>query len=195
MEKDVFLVEGYHFNSLADAELAKEELKKAEYFEGRITGRSAQNLMTVYDKVLDEKVFITPVGWEYLKILQQKLREAGVPEENIRPIPMYQSFKYRVSDEVSAYAVPQRIRPAKKKKEVDKFQISVIANIFLAILVLAMFIVTLKSDNPNIINYKRTLVNQYASWDQELTEREQAIREKERELNIFTEENSETKNQ
>lgn len=191
MEKDVFLVEGYRFNSLTDAELAKEELKKAEYFEGRITGRSAQNLMTVYDKVLDEKVFITPVGWEYLKSIQQKLREAGVPEENIRPIPMYQSFKYRVSDEVSAYSVPQRIRPAKKKKEADKFQISVIVNILLVILVFAMFIITLKSDNPNILNYKRAIVDQYASWDQELTEREQAVREKERELNISTEENFE----
>lgn len=188
MEKDVFLVEGYRFNSLTDAELAKEELKKAEYFEGRIVGRSAQNLMAVYDKVLDEKVFITPVGWEYLKNIQQKLREAGIPEENIRPIPMYQSFKFRASDEVSAYSVPQRIRPTKKKKETDKFQISVMINILLVILVFAMFIVTLKSDNPNILNYKRTLVNHYASWDQDLTEREQAIREKERELGIFSEE-------
>ena len=39
-----------------------------------------------------------------------------------------------------------------------------------------------KSDNPNILNYKQVLTNQYASWEQNLTERENRIREKEQEL-------------
>ena len=45
-----------------------------------------------------------------------------------------------------------------------------------------MFLITLKSDNPNILNYKQVLTNQYASWEQNLTERENRIREKEQEL-------------
>lgn len=47
-----------------------------------------------------------------------------------------------------------------------------------------MFMITLKSDNPNILNYEKNLVNRYAAWEQELREREQVVREKERELNI-----------
>ena len=35
-----------------------------------------------------------------------------------------------------------------------------------------------------IIQYKTALENNYATWEQELTEREQVIREKERELQI-----------
>ena len=57
-------------------------------------------------------------------------------------------------------------------------------NLFLAALVIAMFAITLKSDNPNILNYKNVIVNQYASWEQELSEREQAVREKEQQLQI-----------
>ena len=38
------------------------------------------------------------------------------------------------------------------------------------------------SDNPNIINYRNAIVNEYASWEQELTEREKAVRRKEAEL-------------
>lgn len=195
MEKDEFLVGGYHFNSLTDARLAEEEIKKAEYFEERAAGRSTQNLLAVYDKILDEKIFKTPVGWEYLKKMQEELRLSGVPEENIRAIPMYSSFNHRTGDEIDAYSVKQRIKPAKPKKEINKFQVSVIINILLLLLVIAMFWVALQSKNPNILNYKQAITNQYAEWDQELTEREKVIREKERELFIEAEENGGTEKQ
>lgn len=66
----------------------------------------------------------------------------------------------------------------------NKFQISVCLNILLAVLVAAMFMITLKSDNPNILNYKNAVINEYASWDQELREREKTVREKEKALGI-----------
>ena len=40
------------------------------------------------------------------------------------------------------------------------------------------------SDNPNILNYENNLQNKYAQWEQELTERENVLREKERNLMI-----------
>ncbi len=183
-DKDNLMVDGYRFGSYQDAGLADEELKKIEYFRKRITGRTPQNLLAVYDKILDEKVFKTPVGWEYLREIQRQLRKAGVPEDMIRPIPMYMTFSHMNSDELDKSEVRQRIRPTRKKKKTNKFQISVLINVFLAILVAAMFVITLKSDNPNILNYKQTIVDQYASWEQELSEREQAVREKEQALQI-----------
>ena len=52
------------------------------------------------------------------------------------------------------------------------------------IAIIAMFTITLESDNPNVLNYERALTDRYASWEQELTEREQAVRQRERELQI-----------
>lgn len=183
-DKDNLLVDGYRFGSYQDAGLAEEEQKKIEYFRRRITGRTPQNLLAVYDKILDEKIFQTPLGWEYLKEVQQQLHTSGVPEDMIRPIPMYVTFSHMTGDELDRSEVRQRIRPFRKKKKTDKFKISLIVNVFLAILVVAMFIITLNSDNPNILNYKKVIVDQYASWEQELSEREQAVKEKERELQI-----------
>ena len=40
----------------------------------------------------------------------------------------------------------------------------------------------------NILNYEKAVTDRYASWEQDLTEREAAVREKERELRIGTEE-------
>ena len=56
--------------------------------------------------------------------------------------------------------------------------------VIFAVTVGGVFVITLNSDQPNILNYERNLQNKYASWEQELTQREQTVREKERELHI-----------
>lgn len=50
-----------------------------------------------------------------------------------------------------------------------------------------MFVITLQSDNPNILNYRQAITNEYASWEQELTERENKVREKEQKLGMEAE--------
>jgi flagellar capping protein FliD len=42
----------------------------------------------------------------------------------------------------------------------------------------------MKGSTPNILNYEKALQNRYAEWNQELSDREEAIREKEKELLI-----------
>lgn len=59
---------------------------------------------------------------------------------------------------------------------------SVIINGLLVIAVAAMFYIATTSTNPNILNYEKSLVNKYAYWEQELSERENAVRERERAL-------------
>ena len=47
-----------------------------------------------------------------------------------------------------------------------------------------MFVISFVSDQPNIINYERAITDKYASWEQELNQREQTIRDRERELKL-----------
>lgn len=179
-EQNVFCVGGYRFGTMEDAKVAEAELKKALYFEERLNGKSAPNILAVYDKLLDEKIFSTPVGWEYLRRMQEKLRMEGIEEERIRPLPMYVVFAHKEQQESSVF---DRIRSTRKvSRDKQYLRTSVMLNVFLVILVVAMFIITMTGDNPNILNYKNAITNQYASWEQELTEREQELREKEAEL-------------
>lgn len=182
-DNDKLLMNGYRFGTEKDAETAEEEIKLARYFENRMLGKSGRNRLSVYDQLLDKKVFRTPLGWEYLRHLQEELQSLGIPEEEIRPIPMYMTFVHDPEEEGRA-PVRERIRPARKRNKVNKYYVSVVINIILAIMVIAMFAITLNSDNPNILNYKNNIINQYASWEQELTERENKVREKENSLHI-----------
>ena len=45
-----------------------------------------------------------------------------------------------------------------------------------------MFIISTTGSRPTILNYEKAIQNRYATWEQELNDRESAVREKEREL-------------
>lgn len=183
-DKTDYFVEGYCFATLEDAQQAQLEQKKAAYFESKLINRNAQSMLSVYDRILDEKVFITPAGWEYVKKLQDELRALGIEEEDIRPIPMYVAFTHGNDGET---VVRQRIKTAKKKDAgKEKLKVSILLNIMFAILVAAMFAISLNSNNANILNYKSTIENKYAAWEQELTEREKLVRQKEAQLESDT---------
>ena len=61
---------------------------------------------------------------------------------------------------------------------------SIILNIVLFILVGLMFYVATTSETDNIINYRKNITNRYSSWEQDLTDREKAVREAEKKLGI-----------
>lgn len=185
MERKGQVVEGYRFGTEADKAEALLEIEKATYFEQRLSGRTAENILAVYDKMLDEKTFVTPVGWEYLKYLQERLEDEGVTKDRIRPIPMYQTFYHTDIDKKPNKGIAkERIQPSSKKKWTadEKFKLSMLANVFLCILVLALFVITLKGENANALNYRQAIINEYASWEQELSEREQALKEYRQEM-------------
>lgn len=179
-EKTDFLVDGYRFATLEDAEHAQLEQKKAAYFESKLVNKNAQNMLSVYNRILDEKVFETPTGWQYLKKMQEELQALGIPGDDISPIPMYVTFTHHHDEETN---VRQRIITAKKRDvRKERLRISILVNIVLAFLVIAMFAISLNGSNANILNYRNAIENEYASWEQELTEREKVVRQKEAQL-------------
>ncbi len=180
--KEDLLVGGYFFGSYDDANQAKRELKNAQYLEERVNSMNAKQLKAVYDKMLDEKMFSTPVGWEYLKYVQERLKAEGISENEIRPIPLYATFTSSSKDN-NEYSHIAKMHIKNNRAVVprlkNQLKTSVLVNIALIVLVIVMFVITLNSSNPNILNYKQAITDEYASWEQELTERENALKEKE----------------
>lgn len=181
-DKDSLEVNGYSFASLKDKEAAEEDAKKADYFKEKTRGRNGRALLAVYNAIVEQNIFKTPVGWEYLKKMQMQLDKDGVLEEQIPPIPVNIDLSRSAGREPVISLSGKAEENTEKEKRKAGLQISVCINILLVILVIVMFVITLKSDNPNILNYKRAIVDEYAAWDQELTERENKVRIKEQEL-------------
>ena len=69
-------------------------------------------------------------------------------------------------------------------KEQNKLRMSVVANFALAVSILLIFLITATSGETTILNYEKKLQDKYAQWEQQLTEREKAVREEEQELEL-----------
>ena len=141
-------------------------------------------------------------GLHKLKDLQEYLTTIPfIKNEDILPIPVtHPRLEESLKKQKREIAQKERVRAVrarqheKKLAKIDrkaletessgKLKISLCVNIILVVCVVAMFAMALTSDSPTIVDYQSKLLNRYASWEQELTEREKAVSEKERELGI-----------
>ena len=186
-----YTVNGFQFGSDKDRELAETEYSSIQYINGKIENRSAETILSVYQGAIERRMFRTPVGYAYLHDLQKKMVSMGMPKEKIPPIPLMQVFdnSATVEDKPRREVVANK---RKKRNELrEKNRILVIANIVLILLVIALFAISLKGSTPNMLNYRSAIINEYSSWEQELSLRECQIREKEKELGISSPEETE----
>lgn len=175
--------EGFVFASPDDVEIAKNEMKKIEYIKAKVDFKDITTLRGVYDKAIENKSFVTPIGLSFMHDLKEYI-DKNMISESVQPIPLYSTYR-RITLSPDK---PLKTRVTKaQKEELDlKTQLRNMRIIvaILAAVILAMFMITFSGENPNIINYKTAITNKYSAWEQDLTAREAAVRQKERELNI-----------
>ena len=175
-----FMVGGFMFGNDEDVKQAKEEEGTIKFLEQKINYDDTNTTLRIYDKAIKERIFKTPIGFEFLRKMQTELIRRGVPEESIKAVPLYQVFSKEQKE--------KPVRVVKKKEKPDKTRVylrySVWINIFLIIVVVGMFVISLMGETPNIVNYRFRIQDEYAAWEQELMEREAEIKERERELSL-----------
>lgn len=176
------IVDGFCYVNKEEAQLAVQENDKIEILTKKMEGCDLASAKAVYERAILNRTFRTPVGHKFLYSLRNKLIAKGVPEESLSPIPLQVHFIQM--QPLESYQ-KKEVKPVANKKQKPKVTLvgSVILNVILLIAIMAMFIITLYSDNPNIINYKTQVQNEYATWDQELKEKEKQLRIWEKELN------------
>ncbi|MCR5277969.1 MAG: hypothetical protein K6E19_00875 [Lachnospiraceae bacterium] len=183
MNKEELTFDGFVFANKDDLEIAKNEARKIDYLEKHTDTSNMANMRNVYEKLIETNAFCTPVGFLYLREIRDALVASGVPDEEIAPVPLYTTFKrLSLKDEDK----PKRRMTIQQKKEMSirmKYRNAVLTAIIFGVMAIAMFAITWYGSTPNIINYKKAITDQYSAWEQDLTARENALREKERELN------------
>ncbi len=177
------IVGGYEFMSENDAQKAEMDASKIKLLNSRVKASRPGDIMAVYEKAIENKIFKTPVGWGYLIGLREKLLQSGFTEEEIIPIPLNVSMtRHSAMENLN---VAQRIKVEKEPQNLEfKRVFPIVLNVILLILVAVMFFITATGENDNIINYKSNITNRYSSWEQDLTEREKKVRQAEKRLGI-----------
>lgn len=192
-------VGGFSFLSKDEEEVAKKEQEGVKYIRSKTDMDNPEMVLQIYNKMIEQNFFETVVGYSYLKELQEYLHTVPfIKNEDVQPILVrHTAFEKEIRKE----RIKQRNQQKNMKSKLDevkrssnnsvlgrKYKLSMMINLILVCCVVGMFIISMTSSSPTILNYEGKLLDKYASWEEKLSEREQEIRLKESELGILEEE-------
>ena len=174
---DMYTVDGFVFEDEEMAKLARKEEEGIRFIKERTALDNPEVVLKLYNKLLEQELFVTPVGIRFLTELQNiLLTSVYIARDEITPIPVKEAQVVEKEVPVSAEAT----KPVKVMKEDGKykkaFYVSTFFAIIFAISVMGMFIINaISGNNVNIINYREQLLNEYSSWENELKEEEERL--------------------
>lgn len=171
-----FVVGEYIFATIDEANIAKAEKEKVDKLEEKLVKADISMLYKVYNKSIENQTFRTPVGLEFMSKLKRTLDASKETEGKVLPIPVNMPYIDKTDDSTNSKIKNLKLE-LEKKKNTAKW--SIIINFALVAVVIIMFVISATADSPNILNYKNKIVDQYSSWEQELTQREAEVKKKE----------------
>lgn len=185
-ENGKFMVGGYEFATKEEAQLAKDELNAIKYLSQKTNSKDPKQVYSLYNKIIERKLFSTHVGINYLKNLQTFLYKSDeIPNDKIQPIPINAETQGEINirRERSEFKSELRDMSVKVAKYKNNFTRVMIINVVLIIIIIAMFVILNTSSNPNIINYEVNIQNKYSQWQEQLQSQEESLNARENALN------------
>jgi hypothetical protein len=139
---------------------------------------------------MQQEIFETELGYAFLSELRREiLSDPAVNEEDVERI-LVKANKEQIGPKMAEDELPDEAAIAQLvertktivKKYKERFYMLLVVVLILLGAVVFMFVITITSDSPTILNYKTKLENEYASWDEDLQKREDEVKHKEEEL-------------
>jgi hypothetical protein len=176
-----------------DAELAQKAVKEQKainYLRHQLQGRNISAVISAYHQLMQQEIFETELGYAFLSELRREiLSDPAVNEEDVERI-LVKANKEQIGPKMAEDELPDEAAIAQLvertktivKKYKERFYMLLVVVLILLGAVAFMFVITITSDSPTILNYKTKLENEYASWDEDLQKREDEVKHKEEEL-------------
>ena len=186
----MYIVDGFLFENETIAELAKKEEEGIRFIKERTALDNPEIVFPLYQKLLEQNLFVTPVGQRFMVELQNILLASNsIAKDDIPPIKI-------VPPQLPE---PEPKQPVKKvAKKIDKkvageykkpFYIALFFAIVFGISVIGMFFINeISANSVSIVNYREEILNEYAGWEADLKEKEAELKAKEAELKNWEEE-------
>ena len=173
-------VNGFSFASEAEGRQAAKEAEGVRYIAEKTDMSNPERVLHIYNKIVEEELFETVVGYSYLKELQEYLRATPyIGKDEILPIPIEHPEPEEDIQKPKGEAAREKRGSKVAVRNVDyrtRYRVMRMLCIVLAVCVAAMFAITATTNSPTILNYEQQLIDRYEAWEQDLSEREAALR-------------------
>ena len=184
MEENSHVVDGFVFSSLYEAQTASKEQKNIDIIRQRTPLADPNAAYELYCKLIERNMFKTSVGYGFL----YELRHYLIDDCGYEPtdIPNIAAVSFKENSDIFADIKRESLEEKIKllRLTIKRLTIVIIA---LVAIVVGMFVVAVINPNVGYVNTEHKVLNKYAAWEEDLTNREQVIKEKEKELNINSE--------
>lgn len=168
-----FILDGYRFEKEADFLQAKQEMSRIMEIKKKNDLRNEVDLRGVYDELVEKEAFITPIGLGFLREVQKNLIQNPEQKRTMKAIPVrvnqavFQASKPSKESNLFYEALRMRYRNLK------------IVLVFLVFMIAVLFSVTIYDRSLTPEKVREEVLNEYASWKEELVSKEKELRERE----------------
>lgn len=199
-------VSSFIYDTKEEAEKAVREQKAVDYLSKQLSKAGEKDIHDLYDKLIERNMFTTENGLVFLYLLRENLINVyHVDKADLQAIPVHgllgldkadkeddsliKSGKKRkkrksIINSAAKKAKDDVSKESPEKKYQTLFRIFLTISIILCLAIGGMFYILHTSDLPTIVNYETKIQNKYSEWEKDLDNREKAIRDKEKQLNI-----------
>lgn len=199
MPKNDRTIDGFYFETDELYEEAHKEKLAVAYLSKQVDLSDNKQALRLYQQAASQKLFSTVIGLTFLRDIEFRLKkDESIPKDQIMAVTVPLKERPPEKPSVSISSLQSKEGTSKKerqkkdaypfneKTEAGKYRRrfhGALAFVFILLATIGvMFFITLSSDLPTIVNYRTRLNNEYASWDEELKEREAALDLREKEL-------------
>lgn len=183
MEQNARIVDGFVFSSYKEAQIALKEQKNIEIIRQRTEFSNPEAVYELYVKLMERDMFKTMLGYSFLHELRHRLiTEFSYEEQELPTIQLPGKMEYNKVNEINQSVLEARLQPLLLTKK--RMTIVIVA---LMLMVIAMFVIAAINPNAGYVNTENKVINKYSAWQEELEQREKAVKEKEAELNMDSE--------
>lgn len=182
MSDDKWVVQSYSFSNINEYEKAKKEQETVAYVRANTNLNNIKVVAKLYSSLIEKETFDTIVGYRFLEELRQILLSEDLLSEEALPFIPVKAKDSKFIRESVANEQYEKYKNLYEKTN-HKKKISIYANFFLAIIIVAMMVLSVMTNHGASSKTEAEILDKYASWAQELQQKEDELNQREELLN------------
>lgn len=178
MEKGkTYTYQGFTFKTEAELAEAKKEAEVVAYIRSQADLGNVKTVVKLYNRLIEKGTLVTSLGISFLQELRSRAMESGlVSESSLHALP----------EPVKPEKLVAEKKPSKEKKLMEfykeKSKRLTFTVVVLSIVIVILFAIRLLGTASPFTDYEKKVLNEYAGWKEELTEKEESLHEWEERL-------------
>lgn len=171
MEKGkTYTYQGFTFGSEAELAEAKKEAEVVAYIRSQADLGNVKTVVKLYNRLVEKGTLVTTLGIAFLQELRSRAMESGlVTESSLKELPEpVKSEKLKAEKKVSKDRKLMEYYKEKSKR-------LTFAIVVLCIVIVILFAIRLFGTASPFTDYEQKVLNEYAGFKEELTEKEEQL--------------------